>query len=89
MVSEGSIELSSFPRSATQGASEPKGSRQSAERQVDENEIPYTSEIEGRALEPTDGGASAWKVLISAFVFEAVLWGEYSGETTSAIQVPV
>jgi hypothetical protein len=26
-------------------------------------------------LKPADGGAAAWKALIAAFVFEAILWG--------------
>lgn len=26
-------------------------------------------------LNPTDGGLHAWKVLIAAFFFEALLWG--------------
>ena len=26
-------------------------------------------------LKPVDGGVAAWTVLITAFVFEAVLWG--------------
>jgi len=29
----------------------------------------------GGHLEPTDGGSSAWKLLIAAFVFEGVLYG--------------
>lgn len=29
-------------------------------------------------LLPTDGGPAAWRVLIAAFVFEALLWGMYS-----------
>jgi hypothetical protein len=88
MSSEVSIELSSHPQSAF----EPKESRQSTERQVDENDIPQTGETEGRILEPTDGGPSAWKILISAFIFEAVLWGEHSGEQiqihSSTTEVP-
>lgn len=27
-------------------------------------------------LEPVDRGLAAWRVLITAFVFEAVFWGE-------------
>lgn len=27
------------------------------------------------SLEPADGGPSAWKLLIAAFMFEAILWG--------------
>lgn len=26
-------------------------------------------------LKPADGGHAAWRVLVSAFVFEALLWG--------------
>ena len=26
-------------------------------------------------LKPADGGAAAWKALIAAFMFEAILWG--------------
>lgn len=29
-----------------------------------------------QSLRPVDGGYSAWKVLVAAFVFDAVLWGE-------------
>lgn len=37
-------------------------------------------DVEGRdivvqQLKPVDGGPDAWKVLIAAFVFEALLWG--------------
>jgi hypothetical protein len=28
-------------------------------------------------LKPVDGGATAWTVLIAAFVFKAVLWGKH------------
>lgn len=74
MSTETSIELSSYPRSSP----EAKESRQSAERLPDENGNSQRGEIEGRVLEPTDGGLAAWKILISAFAFEAVLWGEHS-----------
>jgi hypothetical protein len=26
-------------------------------------------------LEPADGGTAAWRLLIAAFIFEALLWG--------------
>lgn len=38
-----------------------------------DGEAPETS----NQLEPTDRGASAWKLLAAAFMFEAVLYGEY------------
>ena len=28
-------------------------------------------------LSPADGGLRAWRLLIAAFVFEALLWGEH------------
>ena len=27
-------------------------------------------------LEPADGGLAAWRLLVAAFVFEALLWGK-------------
>ena len=27
-------------------------------------------------LEPADGGPAAWRLLVAAFVFEALLWGK-------------
>ena len=27
-------------------------------------------------LKPVDGGSAAWRVLLAAFMFEAILWGE-------------
>jgi hypothetical protein len=38
-------------------------------------------DVEDRVIQqllPADGGPAAWRVLISAFVFEALLWGMYS-----------
>jgi len=32
-------------------------------------------EATSQSLPPCDGGNAAWKLLISAFVFEALLWG--------------
>jgi hypothetical protein len=29
----------------------------------------------GQSLAPTDGGKAAWRLLCTAFVFEALLWG--------------
>ena len=29
------------------------------------------------SLPPYDGGIAAWRLLIAAFVFEALLWGQY------------
>lgn len=38
-------------------------------------------DVEGRdiviqQLKPVDGGPDAWRVLIAAFIFEALLWGK-------------
>lgn len=35
-------------------------------------------ELTGHALAPTDGGPAAWRLLVAAFVFEALLWGTRS-----------
>lgn len=34
-----------------------------------------SSEADGQTLEPIDGGWAAWRLLLAAFVFEALLWG--------------
>ncbi|KAI1629084.1 major facilitator superfamily domain-containing protein [Exophiala viscosa] len=34
-----------------------------------------TAELEASSLPPTDGGVAAWRLLLVAFVFEALLWG--------------
>jgi hypothetical protein len=33
-------------------------------------------ETSGQHLELSDGGAAAWRLLLAAFVFEALLWGK-------------
>jgi hypothetical protein len=42
--------------------------------------IPWNTEnendITGQALAPADGGPAAWRLLLAAFVFEALLWGK-------------
>jgi hypothetical protein len=35
----------------------------------------HDSETAPQSLQPVDGGIAAWRVLIAAFVFEALLWG--------------
>jgi hypothetical protein len=35
-------------------------------------------EADAQSLERADGGLSAWKVLLGAFTFEAILWGKPS-----------
>jgi hypothetical protein len=34
------------------------------------------NEVMGHNLAPADGGPAAWKLLLAAFVFEALLWGK-------------
>lgn len=74
MSSERSIELATHRKSAP----EREESTRSGERQPDGDDSPDGEEIDGQALEPADGGWSAWKILLSAFAFEAVLWGKWS-----------
>jgi hypothetical protein len=49
----------------------------SIDRPAEENVLGEPANRE-QSLEPADGGASAWRVLIGAFVFEAILWGKFS-----------
>jgi hypothetical protein len=74
MTSESSFELTSHDRSASEGDE----SRHSHGRPLDANASSERGEINGQALEPADGGPSAWKILVSAFAFEAVLWGKHA-----------
>jgi len=56
-------------------------SRPGIETSRQEEELSQLDRSEGhlrtgaQQLEPADGGASAWKLLCAAFVFEALLWG--------------
>ena len=34
---------------------------------------------EGTDVDPIDGGRAAWRMLVTAFVFESLLWGECFG----------
>jgi len=47
----------------------PQRRSQSAEQRQE------TSEATGQSLLPFDGGKAAWKLLFSAFLFEALFWG--------------
>ena len=38
-------------------------------------------ELTGQELAPTDGGPAAWRLLVAAFVFEALLWGSESSQS--------
>ncbi|KAJ9610499.1 hypothetical protein H2200_005276 [Cladophialophora chaetospira] len=44
-------------------------------RNVLELETGDVSSTQTSSLPPTDGGAAAWRLLLAAFVFEALLWG--------------
>jgi hypothetical protein len=79
MSSERSIELATHRKSVT----EREESTHSGERQPDGNGSPEGGEFDGQALEPADGGFSAWKILLSAFAFEAVLWGKWAWNTSA------
>lgn len=43
--------------------------------QIEDGVNPHQPQIL-QGLEPADGGASAWKLLLGAFSFEAILWGK-------------
>ena len=44
-------------------------------RQAEDPEASH--EATAHALEPVDGGRAAWRMLLSAFAFESLLWGEW------------
>lgn len=39
------------------------------------NPVPEDDSVVMRQLQPVDGGVAAWRLLVAAFVFEALLWG--------------
>jgi hypothetical protein len=41
-----------------------------------DNNIHENEQNAVQSLKPVDGGITAWRVLIAAFIFEALLWGE-------------
>jgi len=41
---------------------------------VNDNES-REQDITDNRLKPVDGGLAAWRVLLAAFMFEAILWG--------------
>jgi hypothetical protein len=43
------------------------------------------SDITGQALAPADGGPAAWRLLLAAFVFEALLWGDSLSEVATNV----
>lgn len=54
---------------------------ESHESRVLEADAAYDSrnreqEMTDNRLKPVDGGLAAWRVLLAAFMFEAILWGE-------------
>ena len=49
--------------------------------------VPTTGEPTiATSLPPADGGLAAWRLLIAAFVFEALLWGRLSLSTSQFLQ---
>lgn len=66
------LDIQRAPWTAPQSAVQPR-SQISGNDVISENE-----EITGRQLERVDGGLAAWRILIGAFVFEALLWGQHN-----------
>lgn len=44
-----------------------------------------SQDIAGLALPPSDGGKAAWTLLLAAFVFEALLWGQLNSPLVDKI----
>lgn len=76
-----SIELESYPRTSRSWTDE-----QRIDRIYNE---PHSSsdQQEINSLEPTDGGSSAWKLLLGAFLFEAILWGNSNSKSVHCSQL--
>jgi hypothetical protein len=45
--------------------------------QTGDGQVVPADDMVMQELKPVDGGIAAWTVLITAFVFEAILWGLY------------
>jgi hypothetical protein len=69
MATTTSLELERYPEAPRLDEQQP-GNNQIQ----DSINQPQLQNIQG--LEPADGGSSAWKLLLGAFSFEAILWGK-------------
>lgn len=49
------------------------------------NPVPEDDSVVMRQLQPVDGGVAAWRLLVAAFVFEALLWGAASSKPSIAL----
>lgn len=67
----GPVGLDEFARNGT--TSEPINKISPAPRDIQDAE--NGADLVTQQLKPVDGGIDAWRVLIAAFVFEALLWG--------------
>ena len=77
-----SIELESLQRPETTATIKPAtATRESTEGgpNIEEGEVTI------QQLKPADRGPDAWKLLITAFVFEALLWGTYFARHSGTI----
>jgi hypothetical protein len=77
------VELPPWPTSHQNVAPAETASSAFPIEEIDHNTSTRVSDtdVEDRVIQqllPADGGSAAWRVLISAFVFEALLWGAYS-----------
>ncbi|KAL2060392.1 hypothetical protein VTL71DRAFT_9787 [Oculimacula yallundae] len=70
---ESAVALNSFEQRSSTGAN--NGHFDATPRRFGEVSDHEEENVVIQQLLPVDGGAAAWKVLIAAFVFEALLWG--------------
>jgi hypothetical protein len=73
MSTSAQLELEVLPHKTTTLAY-PRSEEVGNESEFQSNSQPR--EADAQSLEPADGGLSAWKVLLGAFTFEAILWGK-------------
>jgi hypothetical protein len=73
MATAAPLELEILPQKTTTLA-DPRSEGSGNASQANSNS--QVRETDAQFLEPADGGLSAWKVLLGAFTFEAILWGK-------------
>jgi hypothetical protein len=67
-----SLELESYPKTSRSEQQEQQNHDKGIEININSEQLDVS-----QGLEPADGGSSAWKLLLGAFLFEAILWGKY------------
>ena len=65
------VALTTLPQNRTQSPSVPA------------DDLEGRDDVEDGDLEPIDRGRAAWRMLMSAFIFESLLWGKSPSHSTN------